>query len=220
MVWKTEMYFSPLWRLEVQDQGIRRTGFILSLLLLACMWPPSHPCSHNLFVHREKNPSLPLLTRHRSYGIQAPPIPPHLMVTISIRALFPNTVTLRLGLQLMNLGGQDSVPNWLQKENVQAPCKGCCCWARTSPAEPETWTGRDKDVYLGKQQLSWESQHWPKAKDPKQLRRTPGDFHRNTGRRESHFPHWCLMLTDSSKPSLSICSVPGPVVRLPMYWSI
>lgn len=150
MVWKTEMYFSPLWRLEVQDQGISRTGFILSLLLLACMWPPSHPCSHNLFVHREKNPSLPLLTRHRSYGIQAPPIPPHLIVTISIRALFPNTVTLRLGLQLMNLGGQDSVPNWLQKENVQAPCKGCCCWARTSPAEPETWDGQRQRCLLGK----------------------------------------------------------------------
>lgn len=167
------MYFSQLWGPEVQDQGTSRIGFILSPLLLACMWPSSHPVlTRPLCAHKEKNLCPPLLIRP---SILLDSGPNH-MTSFNLYYLHKGPISkyshIEIGASTYKWGGgrgQNSVPNQLQKENVQVPCKGWCCWSRTSPAERATRRLKETDVCLEKQQLPWESQNWSKAaeEDPR-----------------------------------------------------
>ena len=103
--------FSQFWKLEVQDQGASRLvcseASLLSLQAATFLLCPHAACPLSTAALL----SLPLKNTN-PIGLVPAPSRPNLTLITSFKALYPNTVTQRLRLQHMNLGGgHDLIPN-------------------------------------------------------------------------------------------------------------
>ena len=102
-----EIYFLWFWKLGSPSSGSGKVWLLVRALV----------CRQLLFtvsldsldsVHGDLAFSLSLsLKGHQFYGIRTPPLWPRLTVITSLKALPPNTVTLRVGASTYDLGGHN-----------------------------------------------------------------------------------------------------------------
>lgn len=86
---QTGIYFLTVPLVGSLRSGYQWGWFLVRALSLVCGWPPS-PCIFS-WPSLCADECLSLLQKYQSYQIRAPPLLPHLILLVSLKALFPNS---------------------------------------------------------------------------------------------------------------------------------